>query len=71
VCDTLCYQCRSTCLLTEGIEQQLGKFYEVGATEMVLETKEVGSLGASDEMAFERGYNRVVSDDGQLLVNGK
>jgi len=43
----------------------------VGATEMVLETKEVGSLGASDEMAFERGYNRVVSDDGQLLVNGK
>ena len=54
-----------------AIEQQLGKFYEMGATEMVLETKEVGSLGASDEMAYERGYNRIISNEGELLINGK
>ena len=55
----------------DAIEQQLGKFYEMGATEMVLETKEVGSLGASDEMAYERGYNRIISNEGELLINGK
>ena len=42
----------------------------MGATEMVVETKEVGSLCASDEMAYERGYNRIISSEGELLTMG-